>query len=301
MLRLPIVRTVLVAMLAVVAAIPVMQSSAAIACQELPIIEPDPNMAIPMIHLELPRTLEDAFSRGQLADRENAIELNDNDAGAVHSAAQNQFRCLGYGQDVMFAGNSTPEMRVIMFAVPDVQSDTEYIAIESLHVEHLGDTMALEDGRFLIDFGAIVDGSRYVLGELVFVDHEGILYLDGGVIIEAIDLNDEAITIEMSETFTREVKMLEVVNGDHIYFENTEREASADIAVVTSDGETIFNGAVMAIDMVGGENRDVFVVHNLEAGEYTITISFSPGGIEYNVMLVVTGGANATPPATPAN
>lgn len=299
MIRLPIFRTLLVAMVAAAAAIPGMQTTAAIPCQELPVIEAPPDMVIPLIYLELPRTVEESLSRGQPVDREGSAELDENASADVTRAAENQFRCLGYGMDVAFAGNSTPGQRVQMFAVPDINEDTEYVAVESLYVVYLEEPVGLEDGRYLIDFGIVVDGSQYLTGELVFLSEDDGLYLDGGSLAESVELNEEPVVIEIGERFTREVKLVDVSNGDRVRFDNQEEEANAEIVIVNTDGETIFEGSAMGTMLVGGESRSVFVVHDLEPGEYVVTITFSPSGITYNVTLVVGEDQQATPVATP--
>lgn len=301
MIRLPFLRTILVAILAVAAAMPGNTTTAAIACQELPVIEAPPDMMMPMIYLELPRTVEDLFARGLPADRENAAGPEADKADDVIQAAENQFRCLGYEHDVAFAGNSTPGMRAHMFALPDVDPEADYVSLESLYLEQLGEPVELEDGRFLIDFGVVVDGSQYLIGEMIFLEQDGELYLDFGALHKAIELNEDPITIEIGEAFTREVKIVEVENGDLIVFENQEDEASADITVIDADGETTFEGFAMANTMVGGEDTNVFVVHDFERGEYTVTITFSPSEIEYNITLVVGANNMATPSATPGN
>lgn len=273
-------------------------ASAAIPCNELDVIEPDPNMVIPMIYIELPVTLEAALSRGMVADRTDATVAEN---GAAYNAAENQFRCLGYGQDDVFAGNSTPEQRVSMFAVPQLTSETGYISNEYLFVERLGKPLLLNDGRYLVDFGVITDNGQYLIGELVFVEVDGELYLDGSAIHETVQLNEESITIEISQRFTREVKRVAVTEGDLVHFENLEEDASAKIFITSSDGETVFEGSAMGNMLVGGEDRDQFVVHNLEPGEYTVTIRFDGDGVTYRITLDVSGASDATPVASPVS
>lgn len=294
-----ILRTVLIAMFAAAAALPGMNASAAIPCQELPVIEPDPNMAIPMIYIELPVTVEGALSRGQAADRADATELDGETASSVRMAAQNQFRCLNYGNDVVFAGNSTPQQRVNMWAVPAIDANETYIEVDSLYLERLGDPIALADGRYLIDFGIIVDGDTYLTGELVFTEEADGLYLDGSALDSDVEFLDEPVTLELSTRFTREVKIINVSNGDKLVFKNIEEEASAAIVITNPAGETIFEGSAPAIRMVGGEPTHIYVIHNLEPGEYQITVTFSPDQIVYGATLVVEESDAATPVASP--
>lgn len=305
--RLPIlkkfafVRIIFSTMFAAVLALPVMSSSAAIPCGELPVIEPDPNMAVPMIFIELPVTLEGALTRGGEADRSTATEADDDDAASVRMAAENQFRCLGYGMDVAFIGNSTPQQRVHMFARPSIdENEAPYIEAENLQVISLGDVLTLDDGRFLVDF-AVVDGQQYLIGELIFVEVEGDLYMDGSAISESVTLNNDPVRIQLSTTFTREVKLINVSNGDLVVFDNTEEEASADIAITDPEGETIFEGNAMAELMVGGEDSNLFVIHDLEPGEYKVTVTFDEkgNGVVFGATLVVSEDASATPVASP--
>lgn len=298
MLRLPLFRTIFVAMLAMAAALPSMSGSAAIPCQDLPVIEPDPNMPVPMIYIELPVTVEAAFSRGQAVDREGSTEPEEG-LGHVLGAAENQFRCLNYGNDLAFAGNSTPQQRVNMWAVPAIDAEETYIDVDSVFMEQFGTPIQLEDGRFLIDFGIIVNQSQYLTGEMVFSEEEDGLYLDSTFITDSMELNNPPITIELSPRFTREVKIVNVTNGDWIVFANQEEESSADIVIEDAEGSVIFEGDAMGHMLVGGESRNAFVVHDMEPGEYKLTITFSEDGVTYNQTLVVSDGDTATPAASP--
>lgn len=300
MMRTTFVKPLLVAMFAVSAALPLASTSAAIPCGTMPMIEPDPNMPVPMIYIELPVTLEAALVRGMDADRTDATPAEDN-ADAIISAARNQFRCLGYGDSVAFATNSTPQQRVNMWAVPQVDPEATYIAIESFYLERLGVPMVLADGRYLIDFGGIVDGNKYLTGELVFVEIDGELYLDGSSIRESVELNKERVVIKIGLISTREVKLIPVVQGDVVVFENQEEEASATIVITNADGETVFDGFAMATTMVGGEDNATNVINDLEPGEYVATITFDKDAITYTVTLIVQPDAGATPVASPAS
>lgn len=294
-------RTLFASAFLLITALPVMSASAAIPCNELPLIEADPNMAIPMIYIELPVSVEAAFSRGQPADRADSSPLDNQGRSSVVSAAENQFRCLGYQVDWIFSGNSTPQQRVSMFAVPNIDEGTTYIALDSLYLERLGDPIQLADGRYLIDFGIIVDGDQYLLGEMVYLETEDGLYLDGTTIHDSAQLNEEPVVIELSLNTTREVKMVDVAQGDKVVFENTEDEASANITIVGPDGEIIFEGDSMGTGLVGGEDRPIFAAHNLVPGEYIATITFDKDGVTYNVTLMVSEAAPATPVATPGS
>ncbi len=295
-----ILRTAFVAMFAISAMLPGMNASAAIPCLELPEIEPDPDMPVPMIYIELPVTVEGALGRGQAADRSGATELEDDVAANVVMAAENQFRCLGYNDDVTFIRNSTPQQRVHMFARPAVEADIEqYITLDSLYLERLGEPIGLADGRFLIDFGIIVDGDQYLSGELVFSEEADGLYLDGSALESEVEFLDEPVTVELSTQFTREVKIITVANGDRVVFDNVEEEANAAIVIVDADGETVFQGSAMGTRLVGGENRNIFVVHDLAPGEYQVTVTYFPDDVTYGATLVVEENDAATPVASP--
>lgn len=298
-MRTKFVRPLLTAMFAISAALPLASTSAAIPCGTLPMIEPPENMAIPMIFIQLPVTLEAALARGMEADRTDSTPAEN--ADSIVSAARNQFRCLGYGDSVAFATNSTPQQRVNMWAVPQVDSETTYIEIEGFYLEHLGEPLELADGRFLVDFGGIVDGKTYLTGELVFIENEGELYLDGSTIRESVELNEELVVVKIGLISTREIRLVPVRQGDVVYFENQEKEASATIVITSADGETVFEGSAMATDMVGGEDNPMFVINGLEPGDYLATITFDQDDITYTVTLIVQPDAEATPVASPAS
>lgn len=262
-------------------------------------IEPPENMAVPMIFIQLPVTLEAALARGIEADRTDSTPAEN--ADSIVSAARNQFRCLGYGDSVAFATNSTPQQRVNMWAVPQVDSETTYIEIEGFYLEHLGEPLELADGRFLVDFGGIVDGKTYLTGELVFIENEGELYLDGSTIRESVELNEELVVVKIGLISTREIRLVPVRQGDVVFFENQEKEASATIVITSADGETVFEGSAMATDMVGGEDNPMFVFNGLEPGDYLATITFDQDDITYTVTLIVQPDAEATPVASPAS
>lgn len=296
----PFVRTLLVAMFAASAAIPAMSASAAIPCLELPVIEADPTMPVPMIYIELPVSVEGALTRGGEADRAGATGLDEGVASGVTMAAENQFRCLGYGMDVEFVGNSTPQQRVHMFARPNIEAEVEqYIQLKSLYVVDLSAPIGLADGRFLIDFAIIVDGEQYLQGELVFVATDDGYYLDGSSLPNDVEFLAEPTVVELSKTFTREVKIIEVSNGDQIRFNNVEDEDSAEIVITNTDGETIFEGFAPAVQMVGGEPTHIFVVQDVEPGEYQLEVTFSPDDVKYGATIVVSEGDAATPVASP--
>lgn len=300
MKKFPFFRTLLVAMFAASAAIPAMSASAAIPCQELPVIEADPSMPVPMIYIELPVSVEGALTRGGEADRAGATGVDEDVASGVTMAAENQFRCLGYGMDVAFVGNSTPQQRVHMFARPNIEAEVEqYIKLDSLYVVELSAPIGLADGRFLIDFAIIVDGDRYLQGELVFVAADEGYYLDGSALPSDVEFLAEPTVVELSKTFTREVKIINVSNGDQIVFDNVEDEDSATIVISDADGETIFEGFAPAVQMVGGEPTHIFVVHDLEPGEYQVDVTFSPDDVKYGATIVVSDDASATPVASP--
>lgn len=299
-MRTKFARPLLAAVFAISAALPLASTSAAIPCGTLPMIEPDPNMAVPMIYIELPVTLEAALTRGMEADRTGSTSAEDQ-ADAIISAAKNQFRCLGYGDSVAFATNSTPQQRVSMWAVPQVDAETTYIAIEGFYLEHLEEPIVLADGRYLVDFGGIVDGKTYLSGELVFVETDGELYLDGAAIGESVELNEEPVVVSIGLISTREVRLVPVRQGDVVTFENQEEEASATIVITDADGKTVFNGYAMATTMVGGEDNATYVINGLEPGEYTATVTFDKDNITYSVTLIVQPDAGATPVATPAS
>lgn len=298
MKTLPFLRTCLVALFATVSALPTFGASAAIPCNELPVIEADPMMPVPMIYIELPVTVEAALARGGAADRTSANPVED--SASVRLAAENQFRCLGYGNDLIFVGNSTPQQRVHMSARPNIDAqDEQYIALESLNVLSFGEVMQLEEGRYLIDFEILVDGNNYLAGELVFADVEGQLYLDGSAIHDSAEMSNERVVVEISTRFTREVKIIEARNGDVVAFDNIDEEASADIVITNAEGETVFEGSAMAYGMDGGEDYNLFAIHNLEPGEYQVMVTFSPDDITYGATLVVSGDTSATPEASP--
>lgn len=298
-MRTKFVRPLLTAMFAISAALPLASTSAAIPCGTLPMIEPPENMAVPMIFIQLPVTLEAALARGMEADRTDSTPAEN--ADSIVSAARNQFRCLGYGDSVAFATNSTPQQRVNMWAVPQVDSETTYIEIEGFYLEHLGEPLELADGRFLVDFGGIVDGKTYLTGELVFIENEGELYLDGSTIRESVELNEELVVVKIGLISTREIRLVPVRQGDVVFFENQEKEASATIVITSADGETVFEGSAMATDMVGGEDNPMFVINGLEPGDYLATITFDQDDITYTVTLIVQPDAEATPVASPAS
>lgn len=293
-------RTLLVTIVTATVAAPALSVSAAIPCQELPVIEADPNMPIPMIYIELPVTLEAAFERRGWIEDERASELAEDDASGVTSAAENQFRCLGYGMDIAFLGNSTPEQRVIMVARPDIEPDIEkYIEVDSLYTAYLGDPVGLEDGRVLIDFAIIVNGDHYLQGELVFTEFDDMYYLDASRLSGDVVVLAEPTVVELSTTFTREVKIINVTDGDKVVFDNQEQEASAKIVITSTDGDTIFEGFAGGTTLIGGENSNIFVVHGLEPGDYQIEVTFSPDDVKFSATLVVGDGDDATPVASP--
>ena len=298
----PMFRTLLVAMFAAAAAIPAISASAAIPCMELPVIEADPNMPVPMIYIELPVSVESAFARGVPAEREGATEPGEDVAGGVVLAAENQFRCLGYGMDVAFIGNSTPGQRVLMFARPNIEAEVEqYIQLDSLYLVELDDPIELTDGRFLIDFAIIDDGDQYLQGELIFAAVDEGFYLDGSTLASDVEFLAEPTVVELSKTFTREVKIINVTHGDMVVFDNQEDEASAEIAITDANGDIVFEGFAGGSTMVGGEDTNILVVYDLEPGEYQVDVTFSPDDIVYTATLVVSDNDAATPIATPGS
>lgn len=296
----PFFRTLFVALFAATAAMPAMSASAAIPCQELPVIEADPMMPVPMIYIELPVSVEGALTRGGEADRTNATEVEDGSAAGVIMAAENQFLCLGYGQDIVFVGNSTPQQRVNMFARPNIEAEVEkYIEVQGIYVVQIGTPLALEDGRFLVDYAIMVDGTQFLAGEMVFVNEDAGYYLDGSTVVDRADLNPESIDVELSTVFTREVKIIEAANGDKVVFENTEDKTSATIVITNADGEPVFEGFAPALQLVGGTPSNVFIVHNLEPGEYQVTVVFDQDDVTFGATIVVSEDAGATPEASP--
>lgn len=301
MKRLPILRSILIAILATTAAMPVLPGSAAIPCMELPVIEPDPNMVITMIYIELPMTIEAAFDQQEPVDRTDSSAAGDA-TSSVESAAANQFRCLNYGNDVAFAGNSTPEQRVKMWNRPAVNAaEAPFLDADQVFVERLGAPIQLEDGRYVIDFGIIVDSSQYLTGEMVFREESDGFYLDGTAISDSIELNQPPVDVELSTRFTREVKIIDVANGEMmVVFDNIEEEASANIVITDPEGETIFEGFAPALHLVGGEPTHIFVIHDLAPGAYQVTITFDgDDAVTYNQTLMVSDGDDATPVASP--
>lgn len=281
------IKILVVAMVAASFIMPTGDVSAAIPCGELPVIEADPNMPIPLIYIQLPVSVEEAFSRGQESDREHTAELTEDENHSVTEAAENQFRCLGYGNFEAFANNATPHMRVQAFALSIIDTDTEYIALESMRLISLGEPIGLADGRFLIDFAVVVDSNQYLAGEMVFLDQNASLYLDSTHLTDSTELSGDVITLDLAENFTREIKIVEVSEGDLVVFNNTETTTGISISIAAADGTVVFEGFQKDTDAFTGGSRNTFVVHDLEDGQYIATIIFELSGIKYDVTLVV--------------
>src|SRR5699024_11147997 len=136
-------------------------------------------------------------------------------------------------------------------------------------------------------------------GEIVFSEEPDGLYLDSTAIVDSVALNETRIEIEMSTRFTREVKIVNATEGDRVMFTNLEDDSNADIVIEDVDGDIVFEGRVMGNMMVGGENRSIFVIHDLDPGEYKITLSFPENQVAYNQTLIVDEGDDGTPIASP--
>lgn len=276
-------------LIAVFAATPLFAGSgvsAAIPCEPLVVISAPTNMPIPMIYIELPLKVTDVFARGQAADRTSATPASQADQSFVESAVMNQIRCLTYGNSVAFMGNATPSYRVLTTARPNPEADLTYIEDQTVHLIQFGDSLQLEDGRFLIDFSAIVDGETFIGGEMVFVQHGKYLYLDGSA-LRAIEEIGTIHTVQVSERFTREIQIVRIEPGDAVTFENTSEESTARIAITDPDGETVFSGSAMGESMVGGENENVFVAHDLAPGDYVATISYFETDVELSITIQI--------------
>lgn len=268
---------------------------AAIPCNELDVIPAPPDMVIPMIYIELPVDPSMMFGRSTEADRNTAHPASAEDTASARSSAINTVRCLNYGSSDVVLGNSTPEFRVMSTGVKDPVRSEAYVDIDSAHLVQYGDVIELEDGRLLIDYTAIINGERFFDGEMVFIEENGELYLDSAFLRDEVEIGTWH-DVQVSERFTREVKIVEMANGDAIAFDNQSEESMADIVITNPDGETIFEGNAMAVGMVGGETQNIFVAHDLEPGDYTATVTFQERDVTMSITIHV-GESNSTPEA----
>ena len=291
-------RTAMIGTLALASLLPAASSMAAIPCQELDVIPAPDDLVVPMIYIELPISPEVLLGSSRAADRTNAKPADPDSAGSAQTALQNQLRCLNYGMGEAVMGNGTPEFRVATTARPDIENVDQYIDVSRAHLVQYGDAFNLDDGRVLIEYTAIINGDTFLVGEMVFVDNDSELYLDQASLSDAIQLGEQH-EIQISEKFTREVKIVEMTNGDSLRFENTSEEGMAFFTIHDSQGEKIFEGNAMGDGMVGGEVQDIFVAYNLQPGDYTATVTFSPGEVTMNITIVIEEPSGTPEAATP--
>ena len=269
-------------------------ASAAIPCGPNPLLPTPPDQVMPLIYRELPIPIADLLRGSQPVDRAATPEVGTpaatpaaNDGSGAVTAAQNLFRCVGYGDSVAFLYGTTPQFRALRVSIGDPVDGTEYISVgDGLYVVEIGDAESLPDGRSAVDFAAIVDGDNYIAGELIFAEDDGFSYLDDSFLTTETELNGETTEVVINEVFTREVKIYDVTEGDRIVWRN-EAESAAIISVTTADGEEIFSGHVLGDGMVGGENKNVLPIVNLEPGEYTVHIAFEGSGVASTATIVV--------------
>lgn len=293
-------RGAIISTFALATLLPSSTTMAAIPCHEQDVIPPPPNMVVPMIYIELPISPSSLLGRAQPVDRASAVPASESQAGAAQLSTVNLFRCLNYSTSDIVFGNSTPEFRVQTTARPEVESGVAYVDAESAHLVQYGDAYQLEDGRILIDYTAIIDEQTFFDGELVFIEKDDELYLDQAALRDETELGEQH-EIQISERFTREVKIVEMTNGDSLTFDNQSEESMANIHITNANGETIFEGNSMAVGMVGGETQDIFVAHDLAPGDYTATVTFEGSDIKMNVIIHI-AESNSTPEAaTPAS
>lgn len=260
------------------------QAFAAIPCEELPIMRAPRELTSADNPPQLPLTVEAVLPHNDAADRTGAVLADDTQQSRVVMAAENQFRCLGYGNSAAFLGNSTPYYRLHTTGEPNVDRGTDYIVATDVHVSRFGTALVLDDGRFLIDFVAAINEESSVEGELEFIEHDGALYLDGSHL--KTDLAPGTThEVVISDRPLRQPYIVNAENGDTVVFNNTTAESSASIIITKPDGETIFEGFAGGTGLVGGDNENVFVALNLEPGNYTATISVYPGDVVSTVTL----------------
>jgi hypothetical protein len=252
------------------------QAVAAIPCEELPVIRAPRELTSSDNPPQLPLSVADVLSGDEAADRTGAETANNTEQSRLEMAAENQFRCLEYGNSADFLGNSTPYYRLDATGHPNVERDTDYIAATAVQVSRFDTALALDRGRFLIDFVAVINGESSVEGEIVFVELDGWLYLDGS------HLNTDMATgttheVLITDRPLRQPYVVNVVNGDTVIFNSTSDDSSASIIITNTDGETVFEGFAGGTGLVGGSDENVFVALNMEPGNYTATISMFPG------------------------
>lgn len=269
-------------------------SSAAIPCSPPPLMPTPETQIMPLIYRELPINFVDLLRGSQPVERPTtstdatpeATPVTDDGSGAT-MAAENVLRCAGYGESYGVMTSATPHFRAFRVGIGDPQEDVNYLDFgDGVYTVQVGDGIKLDDGRYAVNFAAIVDEEDYIAGEMVFVESDGSYYLDESFLSVEGELEGQTTTIELSEITTMEIKIYEVTTGDRIVWKNTS-ESSVNISVTNADGETVFRGITQGVGLVGGEDRNVLPIMGLAPGEYTIHTEFIQSGIKYIATIIV--------------
>ncbi|MCO5228986.1 MAG: hypothetical protein M9934_11985 [Thermomicrobiales bacterium] len=290
-------RLVLASTFAISSLLSPMMASAAIPCVANPLIETPETQIMPLIYRELPIDFIDLMRGYKPVDRPELIptpfnaaataEVPDNAANS-RSAAEGLLRCMNYDDTVSFLTNSTPHFRAFRVGIGNPDAATVYLnagsGVQTISVRH---GIELEDGRWVVDYSAIVDGDKYIAGEMVFVLDGEFFYLDEANLTTEATLDGETVEIMLNEVSTREIKMYEVSQGDRIVWTN-ESESAVTIEVTNADTNIIFDGWASGGMLVGGEDRNVLPIVNMEPGEYTIIVRFVDSEIAYTATIIVT-------------
>lgn len=277
-----------------------LETSAAIPCTANPLIETPDTQIMPLIYRQLPIHFEDLMRGsapverpeltmtpfGEGEDASPAADERDN-AAIVRGSAEALLRCMDYGDPASFLTSATPHFRAFRVGIGDPEASKVYLdagsGVRAITVFH---GQPLDDGRWVVDYSAIVDGDHYIAGEMVFVAEGEFFYLDDAYLTTEATLNGETIEIRLNEISTREIKIYEVAQGDRVVWTN-ESESNVDIQVADAEGLIVFNGHVGGTTLVGGEDRNVLPIVNLAPGEYTITTTFQESDIIYTATLIV--------------
>lgn len=270
-------------------------SLAAIPCSPNPLIETPETQIMPLIYRELPINFIDLMRGSQPAVRPAATPVASEatpETGAVSNAqvrmaAEGIFRCMNYGESASVLTNATPHFRAFRVGIGNPEAGVAYLdAGSGVRMIQFGTGQQLEDGRWVIDYAAIVDGDDYIAGEMIFVENDGNLYLDEAYLTTEMTLDGETIEIPLSEITTMDIKIYEVSEGDRVVWIN-ESETYVEIQVKDADDNVVFSGGVMSDNMVGGENFNVLPIAGIAPGEYTIVTTFQESGIIYIATLIV--------------
>lgn len=237
-----------------------------------------------------PASLAEKLQGFQPANRENATPITF-DQGSLRfqvvSAGENVLRCLDYGQEEVLLLNSTPRYRMDTFEVqhgiPDIDliSDLQQTGVS---IENVENPIHLENGLYLVDFSA-QHNDLWLVGEMVFEDVDGDLYLASTWLDQIRPMNGEGHTIDIAADGLS-VESLTVGNGDVVSLSNTRREGVRVYVTSMTGDEFVFEGKIIGHEFSGPAPRGIFYVNTVEPGDYLIVVE-ADSGESFAIQLVV--------------